>query len=350
LGEFFGRRTPPAAILWGTVARDRVTLMISPHSADDLRALMKRGPLTVHLRAKAKRTTPGAIGMVMGEIAGTVGGQDIVLAAHLDHQKPGANDNASGSGTLLELVHSVNRLVAAGKIPKPRRTLRFWWSTEIESEQAYFRQHPEEAHRILLSVVLDQAGGERNAENHLIAVKNPEWLPSYADDLIENTAEYVKNHYSPAEHEPDPLMIAAGGSHQSLQTAYWDYQEITDEVGFESRELKIPGIALAVPSLDLIHTNLDTVDRLDPTWMKRSGLLTLAPALYLANAAGAEARAIADYTFRRAAARLAQSDHPGRDLAVERRRLESVRAIDPQLDLSDYETRLAAIAKVLKKD
>lgn len=348
-GEYFGRRTLPDAIVWSMAGHDEAALMISRHSGDELRSLLKRGPVTVHLRAKAKRTTPGAVGMVTGEIPGSQSGQDIVLAAHLDHQKPGANDNASGAGTLLELVHTANRLIAAGKIPKPRRTLRFWWTTEVESEQAYFREHPEEARRILLAVVLDQAGGERNAENNFILVKNPDWLPSYADDLIENVCEYVKTHYAPAEHEPDPLLVAPGGSHQSLQTVYWDYQEITDEVAFESRSRAIPGIALAVPSLNLIHSSLDTVDRLDPTWMKRSALLTLAPALYLANAGRAEASALAEYSFRRAASRLARSNDPASTLALERKRLDSIKALDPALDTTGYQLRLAAIAKALPR-
>src|SRR5262249_42957629 len=153
---------------------------------------------------------------------------------------------------------TLNRLIATNKVPKPRRTVRFWWTTEIESEQAWFRQHPEDTRKILLSVVLDQAGGERGAENNLIVIDNPEWLPSYPDDLIENLAEYVKSSYAPAEHEPNPLLVASGGSHQSLRTDYWEYQPITDEVAFESKEVRIPGIALAVPSLDLIHTNLDS--------------------------------------------------------------------------------------------
>lgn len=346
-GEFFGRRTPPEAILWSTVARDKIALMISPRSAGELRALLQRGPVTVHLHAKAKRAMPGAIGMVMGEIAGLESGHDIVVAAHLDHQKPGANDNASGSGTLLELVRTANRLIAAGRIPRPRRTIRFWWTTEIVSEAAYFGQHPEDAGHILLAVVLDQAGGERNAENNLIVIKNPGWLPSFADDLVENLAEYVKDRYAPAEHEPDSLMVADGGSHQSLRTVYWDYQPITDEAAFETRELQIPGIALAVPSLDLIHTNLDTVDRLDPTWMKRTALLTLAPVLYLSHAGRTEAQAVLEYVYRRSAARLASSDEPARDLETEHKRLDSVKALDPLVDASGYYRRLAAVARSL---
>lgn len=346
-GEYFGRRTLPDAILWSMAPRNAVALMISPRSGAALRGLLKSGPVTVHLVAKARRSSPGAIGMVTGEIPGAVSGQDIVVAAHLDHQFPGANDNASGDGTLLELVRTTNRLIAAGKIPKPRRTIRFWWTTEIEAEEAHFREHPQDAKNILLSIVLDQAGGERNAENNFIAIFNPEWLPSYADDLIENLDDYVRDRYAPAEHEPDPLLVAKGGGHQSLRTVYWEYQPITDAVAFESEELRIPGISLAVPSLNLIHTNLDTVDRLDPTWMKRSALLTLAPALYIANAGPAEARAILEYTFQRSAARLATSEDPARDLPRERQRLASVRALDPRINTAPEEARLNAVAKAL---
>src|SRR5579862_7451565 len=110
-GEYFGRRTPPDAILWSMVGRTRAAFMISPKSAGDLRSLLQRGPVTVHLHAKARRTAPGAIGMVMGEIPGNQSGQDVVIAAHLDHQFPGANDNASGAGTLLELARTANRLI-----------------------------------------------------------------------------------------------------------------------------------------------------------------------------------------------------------------------------------------------
>jgi hypothetical protein len=329
-------------------APDEAALMISPRSGDELRNLLRRGPVTVHFRAKATRATPGAYGMVLGEIPGSAAGQDIVLAAHLDHQRPGANDNASGSGTLLELVRTVNRLIAGGKIPKLRRTLRFWWTTEVVAEQAYFRKYPGDVRKILLSVVLDQAGGERNAENNFVMINNPEWLPSYADDLIENLAEYVKNRYAPAEHEPDPLLVDAGGSHQSLRTVYWDYQPITDQEAFEARDRGIPGIAVAVPSLDLIHTNLDSVERLDPTWMKRSALITLAPALFIANAGRTEARAVLNYSYRRAAARLAMSAEPTHALPFERRRLESIKALDPELDNNAQQQRLAAVVKALE--
>jgi hypothetical protein len=143
------------------------------------------------------------------------------------------------------------------------------------------------------------------------------------------------------------MLIAGGGSHQSLRTVYWDYQAITDQEAFESRERGIPGIAIAVPSLDLIHSDRDTVDRLDPTWMKRTALLTLAPVLYLSQAERPEAKALAEYVYHRSAARLARDEDPARDLDLEGKRLDSVKALDPQLDTSAYQQRLAAVAKSL---
>src|SRR5262249_49486175 len=154
-------------------------------------------------------------------------------AAHLDHQNPGANDNASGSGTLLELVRVAKRM------PRPKRTLRFWWTTEIRSEEFYFKRHPEEMKKIVLAVVLDQAGGDRGAENNLVVIYGPKSLPSYTDDLIYDLGEHMKTQYAPAEHQPDPLFVVPEGGTQSMRTVYWDYQPLSDHVAFESRKVGI---------------------------------------------------------------------------------------------------------------
>jgi hypothetical protein len=69
----------------------------------------------------------------------------------------------------------------------------------------------------------------------------------------------------------------------------------------------------------------------------------------MANAGPAEARAILAYTFQRSVARLGLSDDVARDLARERERLESVRAIDPRINLGPDEARLNAVAKALSE-
>jgi len=82
--------------------------------------------------------------------------------------------------------------------------------------------------------------------------------------------------------------------------------------------------------------------------MKRTALLTLAAALYVADAGPAQAQAMLDYTFRRAAGRLAQSDDAAGDLAFERARLDSVRALDPKLDTTAYQNQLSAVADAVR--
>ena len=188
-----------------------------------------------------------------------------------------------------------------------------------------------------------------SAVNNFIAIYGPEWLPAYTDDLIYDLAEFVEARYAPPEHEPSPEVVAAGGGTQSMRPGYWDYQPLSDHVAFEARGTGIPAIALAVPSLHVIHTNLDTPDRLDPTWLKRCAMMTLAPALYVANAGPRQAQAILDATFHRAAARIASAAQPERQLAVERKRLESVAALDGSIQTEDYQARLAAIAKALRR-
>ena len=75
--------------------------------------------------------TISEIRQVANVIADTPRGDDskvVVVGAHLDSvvDGPGINDNASGSGTILEVAEAM----AAGNV-KPRNTIRFaWWGAE----------------------------------------------------------------------------------------------------------------------------------------------------------------------------------------------------------------------------
>ena len=345
---FFGRRTPLDSVAWTRAPEPAIAMTISPNQCAALARLMRDGrKIRMRLRVKVKRSEPGAIGQLMGEIPGTIVGQDVVIVAHLDHPAPSANDNASGSAAILEALRVLQRLVAAGKISAPRRTIRFWWSTEISSEQEYFRKHPDDAKAILLAVNLDQAGGDRNAENNLIAIYGPQWLPSWADDLVYNLAEHVRQRYAPAEKEPSPLLVAPNGSKQSMRTVYWDYAPLSDHMAFESKEVGIPAISLAVPSLHVIHSSMDTPDRIDTTWLKRSTLMVLASAVFTANADRKETEALLDYVFQRAMVRVAEAADKRKQLEIEEKRLDSVRSLDSGVATDPYKKKLRAIVEAL---
>jgi hypothetical protein len=157
----------------------------------------------------------------------------------------------------------------------------------------------------------------------------------------------MKNSYAPPEHEPSPLFVAPNGSRRSFRPVYWDYAPLSDHIAFEAKAVGIPCLSMAVPSLDVIHTNQDTIDRIDPTWLKRSALMMLAPALWAANAGAPEARALLDYVFRRARVRIAESGDPVRQAETEEQRLDSVRAFDAELSTESRKNKLRRLAEAM---
>ena len=63
--------------------------------------------------------------------------EEVAAIAHLCHPQPSANDNASGSGTLIETARVLNTLIQSGELAKPQRTIRFLWVPEMTGTYAY---------------------------------------------------------------------------------------------------------------------------------------------------------------------------------------------------------------------
>jgi len=135
----------PDVLQWGSIPSDpnrkAFGFKASRRAAETLREALKSGPQRVRVEVvstfanKPERT-------LMYEITGrTLPAERIVLAAHL--QEPGANDNASGVATLMELARSLAMGVAAGRIRPPARTITFLWLNEITGSRAWIARHPD---------------------------------------------------------------------------------------------------------------------------------------------------------------------------------------------------------------
>lgn len=104
----------------------------------------------------------GAVVLVSGPIGSawqpgrSKAGERILLVAHV--QEPGANDNASGCGTLLAAALAVHDAVRRGAAPAPERTITFLWVDEIRGSQQWIKDHPDEARRVLAMLSLDMTG------------------------------------------------------------------------------------------------------------------------------------------------------------------------------------------------
>ena len=98
---------------------------ISPRQAEYLRGLMGKGPVRVKATVDS-RYYSGGYPYVTGVLPGTSGDEEEVLTlGHTAEQ--GAHDNATGVATMMESLSTLQRLIAAGKLPRPRRSMP--WSS-----------------------------------------------------------------------------------------------------------------------------------------------------------------------------------------------------------------------------
>ena len=78
-----------------------------------------------------------------------------VYSAHV--QEPGANDNATGVGTLAEMARVTAKLIKGGEF-KPQRSITFLWGDEIVGTRRYITEDKERAKGILWGMSLDMVG------------------------------------------------------------------------------------------------------------------------------------------------------------------------------------------------
>ena len=105
--------------------------------------------------------TDNMLPTVIAEIPGTdsnpaIANQRVVYGAHV--QEPGACDNATGVGTLLEMVRTMKHLIDTGVLPAPKRTLTFIWGNETIMGSLWKGQNPAAFASTQIFIDLDMVG------------------------------------------------------------------------------------------------------------------------------------------------------------------------------------------------
>ena len=263
--------------------------MVSRKTAETLQAQLARGEeVRLHAVVRAGER-PGNYEVVTATIPGAdpqLRNQEIDFSCHLDHERPGANDNLTGCVTILEVARTLQKLINEGRIPRPARTMRFIWQPEGEGTESFLVSHPDIAKSMLACVHLDMVGGIPSVTGSVFQIKRtPASLPSITSDIAEAFGEFVNRQselYAGSGHDIPYALVSSEGGKGALQAEFREYTGGSDGTIYDDSTFAIPAIYLDDYPDRYIHSNFDSAANIDATKLKRAAFITAASGYYLA--------------------------------------------------------------------
>jgi hypothetical protein len=279
-------------IRWGHLetfsANQTFGFMVSLKTARRLRERLAKGEkITLQAAVKAGPQA-GFYEVVTAVIPGAdpkLKEEEIAFSCHLDHQRPGANDNASGCVTILEAARTLEKLIHEGKLARPARTIRFIWPPEIEGTVTLLNAKPEFRNRIKAVVHMDMVGGGPETKAVFHVTRGPMSLPSFVHDVAWVFAEFVneESYKFAATGKAEYPFVAPEGGKEPLRAEYSAYTMGSDHDVYQDSSFGIPAIYLNDWPDRYIHTNFDTAANIDPTKLKRAAFIGAASGYFLAD-------------------------------------------------------------------
>ena len=298
----------PAALSWEGVPYDAgrraFALKLPAATRDTLKAHAARGGvMTVDIRATFHDLPNSTL---VGEIPGRSRPDErIVMVAHI--QEPGANDDASGCGTLLALARALKKGIDEGKIPPPERTLTFLWGDEIRGSEQWLKEDPARAAKVQYMFSMDMTGEDTSKTGGTFLIEKQPDPSAVWERPSDPHTEWGKSTV-----EPDSLTgsllndLHLAVCQRRARDSGWvvrtnPYEGGSDHTVFGGAG--IPSILTWHFTDRYYHTNLDRPDKVSAAEMKNVGVTVAASAWLLASATDEDARAVTRLIERAAAAR-----------------------------------------------
>jgi hypothetical protein len=234
--------------------------------------------------------------------------QDILLTGHMQEEATSANDDASGCANVLEIARALNRLINEGRLPRPRRNLRFWWVTEIGSQRQYFAENLEAHHEMWVNINQDMVGA--NQAQDVMRVQNITRLPAtrfhFFNDVVESVIEYMvaANNAEIAQREtrigsyPEPHLSHLGTLHRYNAKMIF-FHNSSDHMTFTEAPIGVPAVAFINWPDNYIHSSDDQLWNIDRTQLGRNAAAVALMAYAMANADSASVPVFAAETVGR---------------------------------------------------
>jgi hypothetical protein len=272
-----------------------LSFSISPRQAEFLRKLLAAGPVRATARVNS-RYYSGGYPYVTGVIPGADTAEEVLTLGHTAEQ--GAHDNATGVAAMLEAMTVLNTLVRAGKLERPRRTIRILAMPELYASMHYIAQNQERIRNTVAAFCLDTpAAPYQMAGTEYTFHLNPGAGKSWVDAFI--------------------LRLAATYFSRSRQARPWNWKPYTTGTDNYLGDPSI-GVPTVWPysgtGVHSHHNSADTPDTVDPRSLRDLAVIDAAFLYYVASAGSAEARWLGEVALSRAIAQITGAA----DIALER--------------------------------
>ena len=321
--------------------------VLSPEEGERLRRSIKEGSVA-KVRAKViSRFWDGSLEVVSALLPGE-SDEEVVVVAHLCHPQWSANDNASGSATLLEVARTLHRLTLRGRLKEPRRSIRFLLVPELTGTYAYLAAHEERLPKMISGLNLDMVGERQElCGSTLVAERLPGSTPAFSGDLLERLLEAVAE---------DTSGYAGAGGYPSFRYGSTPFSGGSDHIILSDPAVGIPSPLLIQWPDRFYHTSLDTQDKVDPQMLARVGKVAGTYAYLLALAGREETTWLAwemVTRFKERLVRLVQEERrAGRELVRKVGRLQSqgilgLRSLQrlADIELKGFESELSSFTR-----
>ena len=241
---------------------------------------------------------------------------EVILSAHLfeGFAKQGANDNISGSAGILEVARTLNALIQDGRLPRPKRSIRFIWGPEFSGIGRWVQENAAVMEKTLCNINMDMVGEWLTKNQAFFCLMRTTYgNPHYINDVMENYYRYVgegnrERIQNRSRSYPVPVRIVSPfGADEPFTYAIETHYGASDHEVFNNWGVGVPGIMMIAWPDRWYHTTGDVSDKSDATQLKRVAAIGAAGAYTVASADDAMAVKIAAETAANAVRRLGQA-------------------------------------------
>lgn len=280
----------PDVLQWGSIPYVETLrafgFKATPRVAARLRSELAKGEVNLHVDIETifhRRPNRTLVVEIPGR---THPDQRVVLAAHI--QEPGANDNATGCGTLLAAALAMHDAIRRGTLPAPARTITFLWVDEIAGSRQWIKDHPDQLKGVVAMLSLDMTGEDTSKTGGTFLIEKQPDPSALWDRPSDPHSEWGAGKVDPAIVRGSFLndLHLAVALRRARDTS-WVVRTNPYEGGSDHTVFATAG----VPALlnwhftdRYYHANLDTLDKVSAPEMQNVAILVGVTSLFLASA------------------------------------------------------------------